>query len=75
MSKTYRYVLCIDSRRSSGDLEERKVYRVLPDSTAARRGFVRIIDDSGEDYLYPARRFLPIVLPRGASRCFVKRPA
>jgi hypothetical protein len=75
MAKPYRYVLCIDSRRSSGDLVEHKVYRVLPDATAARRGFIRVIDESGEDYLYPARRFLPIALPRGASRFFAKRSA
>ena len=40
------------------DLELRKLYQILPDESAARSGFLRVIDDSGEDYLYPAGNFL-----------------
>ena len=62
-----RLVLCI---RSGGydDLEPRKVYRVLPDRAAARDGYVRVIDESGEDYLYPAEYFVPVRLPVGIAR-------
>jgi hypothetical protein len=62
-----RLVLCI---RSGGydDLEPRKVYRVLPDRAAARDGYVRVIDESGEDYLYPAEYFVPVRLPIGIAR-------
>lgn len=54
-------MLCI---RNDGcdDLELRKVYRVLPDPRAAKEGFVRIVDESGEDYLYPEPYFVPIRL-------------
>jgi hypothetical protein len=45
------------------DLQLLKVYRRLPDESAEQKGFVRIVDDSGEDYLYPERAFLPLPLP------------
>jgi hypothetical protein len=54
-----RFVLCIRSE-GSDDLEPRKVYRVLPDRAAARESLVRVIDESGEDYLYPAEHFVPV---------------
>jgi len=62
-----RFVLCIRSE-GSDDLEPRKVYRVLPDRAAARDGYVRVIDESGEDYLYPAGYFVPVRLPVGIAR-------
>ena len=48
----------------------RRVYRVLPDAAAARRGLIRVIDESGEDYLYPARLFVAVELPREAGKAF-----
>lgn len=65
-----RFVICI---RNDGneDLETGKVYQVLADETAARDGFVRVIDESGEDYLYPADYFVPIVLPAEAERALI----
>lgn len=50
------------------DLEIRKVYRVLPDARATKDGLIRVIDESGEDYLYPADYFVPVELPREAER-------
>ena len=60
-------VICI---RNTGaeDLEVRKVYRVLPDARATKDGLIRVIDESGEDYLYPADYFVPVELPREAER-------
>ncbi len=60
--RTPQFVLCI---RNEGcdDLELRKVYQVLPDASATEEGCLRVIDESGEDYLYPAEGFLPITLP------------
>jgi hypothetical protein len=46
------------------DLEVWKVYQVLPDAKAAGVGCIRVIDESGEDYLYPADRFAPVDIPR-----------
>jgi hypothetical protein len=57
-----RFVLCIRNE-GSDDLEPRKVYQVLPDRAAARGGYLRVIDESGEDYLYPAEYFVPVKLP------------
>ncbi|MGA2328878.1 MAG: hypothetical protein ABSH05_21595 [Bryobacteraceae bacterium] len=53
------FLLCIRSE-GSDDLDPRKVYQVLPDRAAVREGYVRVIDESGEDYLYPADYFAPI---------------
>ena len=65
-----KFVLCI---RNDGadDLEPRKVYQVLSDRSAARDGYARVIDESGEDYLYPAEYFVPVRLPATISRKWV----
>lgn len=63
-----RYVLCISNRRYPASLELLKVYRSLRDEAARRDGFVRVIDESGEDYLYPKGYFVPIDLPMSARR-------
>ncbi len=62
-----RYVLCIDNQ-GEDDLETRKVYRTLPDELAARHGMIRVIDESGEDYLYLKSMFAPIELPKKIER-------
>jgi hypothetical protein len=51
-------------------LETRKLYRRLPDDAAAARGFVRVVDESGEDYLYPAEIFVAVDLPQAAIDAF-----
>jgi len=58
-----RFVVCVDPG-GNDDLEGRRIYRVLPDAAAAKSSYLRIVDDSGEDYLYPERLFLPIALPK-----------
>jgi len=64
---TAKYVVCIRNE-SCEDLVLRKIYEVLPDDTAARDGYLRVTDESGEDYLYPADFFLPVELPRKVER-------
>ena len=61
-----RFVLCL---RNDGadDLEPRKVYQVLPDAAAAREGLTRVVDESGEDYLYPADYFVRVKPSRAAA--------
>lgn len=56
------FVLCIQNE-GCNDLESRKVYQVLPDQAAAQDGYLRVIDESGEDYLYPAEYFVAVELP------------
>ena len=64
-----RFAICVDNR-GAGDLDIRKVYRVLQDKDAAATGYVRVIDESGEDYLYPADYLVIIELPQKAKRAW-----
>lgn len=57
------FVVCISNDGYPASLEVRKIYRVLPDAQATARGFLRVIDESGEDYLYPHTYFTGIELP------------
>src|SRR5262250_153388 len=61
-----RFVICIDNSRYPASLELHKVYRVVSDDAAIRDGDLRVVDESGEDYLYPAARFVPVALPAKA---------
>ncbi len=65
-----RFLLCVRND-GSDDLEPRKVYEVLPDPRAVREGFVRVIDESVEDYLYPAEYFVPVRLPAVIARAML----
>ncbi len=62
------YVLCIDNGGYPESLEVRKVYAVVPDDRADARQYVRVIDETGEDYLYPSKYFVPIQLPPKAAK-------
>jgi hypothetical protein len=54
-----QFVVCVSNEGYPASLELRKVYRLLEDADAERVGHVRVIDESGEDYLYPADWFVP----------------
>lgn len=69
-TKDPRFVVCIENEDCE-DLEIRKLYQVLSDDAAAKDGLLRIIDESGEDYLYPARYFLKIDLPQDVERALL----
>lgn len=74
-----RFALCVRTDGSE-DLERRKVYQILPDRAASRDGYVRVVDESGEDYLYPVEYFVPVSLPVAVVRDleganFVQTPA
>ncbi len=62
----YRFVLCIENKDCEY-LEKRNIYKMLPDEEAEQEGFIRVIDESGEDYLYPKSYFIAIPLPREAQ--------
>lgn len=64
-----KFAVCIND--SESDLELRKVYKVLPDETAAKHQHLRIIDESGEDYLYPASLFVFVEVPKTAMRALL----
>ena len=65
-----RFVLCVRDGGYPASLEIRKVYQVLPDTDALSHGMIRVVDESGEDYLYPEDLFVPIELPTEAKPVF-----
>ena len=64
-----RFAACITG--SEPDLELRKIYQVLPDEAAEKEGHLRIIDESGEDYLYPVSFFVFIDVPKGSEEALL----
>ncbi len=65
-----QFVICIRNDDYPASLEPRKIYRVANDPDAATLNLLRIIDESGEDYLYPAEYFIVIKLPQPAEKIF-----
>lgn len=64
------FVICIRNDNYAASLELRKVYRALPDREASSHKMLRVIDESGEDYLYPDDYFVAVELPRDAEAIF-----
>lgn len=60
------FVVCLRNEGAE-DLEIAKVYQAIPDDDATGKGFVRVIDESGEDYLYPEAFFAPVEIPEAAA--------
>lgn len=60
------FVICLRNEGAE-DLEVRKVYSVIPDDEALAKGFLRVVDDSAQDYLYPEEFFAPIEIPEAAA--------
>ena len=58
------FVVCINNSDYPASLELHKIYRVIADKEAEGKGDIRIIDESGEDYIYPSIYFVPIQVPR-----------
>lgn len=65
-----KYVFCVKNDDYPASLELRKVYRVVSDTKAVEHQYIRIIDESGEDYLFPRDYFVSIKLPRAAEKAF-----
>ena len=65
-----KFALCIRNDECA-DLETRKIYQVLQDDDAAKDGYIRVVDESGEDYLYPTSYFVLVDLPQEARDALV----
>ena len=63
-----RFVVCIVNTGYPASLELHKIYRVIPDEDAAEDGDIRVVDESGEDYLYPASYFATIKVPTAVEK-------
>lgn len=70
MTQREKFVICIQSAACE-DLILKKIYEVLPDAAAAKDDYIRVTDESGEDYLYPAGYFIPIRLPHEVEKAVV----
>jgi hypothetical protein len=70
-----KFAVCIENSAYPASLELHKIYRVLPDKDAAEEGDLRVVDESGEDYLYPAEWFSAIDLPRRLRTSLLRRSA
>jgi hypothetical protein len=66
-----QFAVRINNEGYPASLELRKIYRVLPDKKAAKHSLMRVVDESGEDYRYPERFFVPIRLPQALKEAFL----
>jgi hypothetical protein len=67
---TPQFVICIKNDECE-DLELRKIYQTLPDEAAAEDGYIRVVDEAGEDYLYPQDYFVPVELSQVAEEALL----
>jgi hypothetical protein len=67
-----RFAVCVNNKGYEASLEVGKLYRIIPDQEAERRGYVRIVDESGEDYGYSADRFFSIDVPKPLEKALLK---
>jgi len=71
-SNISRFVVCINNAEYPASLELHKIYRVVPDDQAEANGDLRVVDESGEDYLYPASWFIAIELPHAVEESLLR---
>jgi hypothetical protein len=67
-----RFAVCVQNEGYEASLERNKLYVVLPDAEAEREGDIRVVDESGEDYLYPAKWFVPLDVPKAVQDSLLK---
>jgi hypothetical protein len=65
--------VCVDNYNYPASLEKRKIYVALRDPEPDKHGLLRIVDESGDDYLYPKALFRSIVLPQGVRKAILRR--
>ena len=70
--QTVRFAVCVNNDDYPASLELHKIYRVLPDQDAESSSDLRIVDESGEDYLYPAERFILLELPQALEKSLLQ---
>ncbi len=66
-----RLVLCIENQGNEASLEKWKIYQCIPDEEAEKHGEIRVIDDEGEDYLYPAGMFADVSIDSKVAKMFI----
>jgi len=74
-STQLRFAVCIENKAYPDDLKVRTIYQVLPDESAAKSNYIRVVDETGEDYLYPAEYFVLVEVPSEAQKALMEVPA
>jgi len=69
---SHQLVICVKNEDYPASLEKRKIYETIEDSAAEKHGQIRVIDESGEDYLYPQEYFVPVSLPKNILDAVIK---
>ena len=72
MAEQKHFVVCIRNEEYEASLELRKIYEVVEDASAAKHQMLRVVDEEGEDYLYPASWFMTIELPRNIEQAILE---
>jgi len=72
-SKPVKFALCLNNKGYPASLEVGKIYCVIPDDQAAAHGYLRVIDESGEDYAFEANRFVSMELPLAAKKVLLSK--
>ncbi len=70
-----KYVICLSNEGYAASLEVRKLYELIPDAKAEAKHCIRIVDEDGEDYIYPENLFLPMEVSETVSRALHKQAA
>ncbi len=70
--ESIRFAVCVNNAGYPASLELHKIYRVLPDEDAEADGDLRVVDESGEDYLYPAEYFVLVELPQAVEKSLLQ---
>jgi len=65
-----KYVICINNKNYEASLDVKKIYRIMSDLEAEKENMIRVIDESGEDYLYEANKFVPVQIPETVETLF-----
>jgi len=71
-TREHHFMICVRNDKYPASLELRKLYQAIPDRAAAELHLVRIIDESGEDYLYPENYFVAVKLPQNVGRVVLR---
>ncbi len=71
-ASSHQFVICVENADYPASLEKRKIYEQIADPEAERHGQIRVIDESGEDYLFPRNYFVPVKLPRNIEEAVIK---
>jgi hypothetical protein len=75
MKREMQFAICVGNKGYAASLELRKIYQVIPDKVASKLHQIRVVDESGEDYLYPEECFVPVQLPQAVERAVLRAAA